>query len=270
VARNKKAKEYASLAAHVEPATEVTINLPGGETSSGPLQDIRVEPWIEGDLKLRQLAAKIESDYMAFVEVAKQAINESWYLKFGYPDASDYFETRIGLSYRTLRRRLTILEAIERLPAGDQEKAKRAMVEIGPHKAAAIAPMLGRDEGWEKMVEFAKQATDQAVQSAVSERLGHPRRGPGPAQPGDRFLDYCLNIVPPDTREQVEEVFMAFMKLIDSHNAVAVFLYLVKIGEAELAAHGIEVTYASTQAAPKSSAPEQDEAEDPEPTQENG
>ncbi len=230
MARNRKAKEYASLATQTpgEPAEPTGPAVP-------PLQ-----PWIEGDLKLRQLAQRIETDYLAFCEVAKTAMAEGWHQKFGYVDASAYFDERIGLSYRTVRRRLAILEAIQRLPEAEQSEARAVMVELGSHKAGALAPLLGQEQvDWRESAEFARRATEDAVQSMVSEKLGRPHRGlPASEHPGHRFFAYILNTVPPDERERTEWVFQELMKLAESHNPMAVFLVLVGLGEAELAAQG--------------------------------
>lgn len=236
MARNRKAKEYASLAGR---AAENPLE---GAAADSTLPEVPpLEPWIAGDIKLRQLAQRIETDYLDFCAVAQTAMAENWHLKFGFVDASDYFEQRVGLSYRTLRRRLTILESIQRLPEAEQPEAKKILTEIGPKKAAAIAPMLGKpDLDWRAAADFAKGVNESAVQSMVSEKLGHPHRGlPASQHPGARFYDYLLNIVPPDERERTKFVFDELLKMAGSHNPVAVFLVLVGLGEQELAAHGI-------------------------------
>ena len=229
MARNKKAKEYASLAAHVEAAAPGQPEVPA------------LEPWIEGDLKLKQLAQRIETDYLEFCALAQTAMADNWHQKFGYVDASAYFDERVGLSYRTVRRRLAILEAIQRLPEGEQEEAKATMTALGSKKAGVLAPMLGKpDLDWKAAATFAQGVNEAAVQSMVSEKLGHPHRGlAASVHPGQRFFDYILNTVPPDERERTEWVFNQLMKMAQSHNPMAVFLVLVGLGEQELAAHGI-------------------------------
>ena len=241
MARNKKAKEYASLAAHVQEPTSdpVTDAYLEGIMKRDPVPPL--EPWIEGDLKLRQLAQRIETDYLEFCAVAQTAMAENWHQKFGFVDAGDYFDQRVGLSYRTVRRRLTILEAIQRLPEGEQEAAKVTMTELGSKKAAVLAPMLGKpDLDWKAAATFAKGVNEAAVQSLVSEKLGHPHRGlPAGVHPGQRFYEYLLNTVPPDEQERTKWVFDQLMKMAGSHNPMAVFLVLVGLGEQELGAHGI-------------------------------
>lgn len=235
MARNKKAKEYASLAAHVEP----TIEEVSGAVHPDNLPAL--EPWVNGDLKLKQLAQRIESDYLAFCALAQTAMLENWHQKFGYVDASTYFDERVGLSYRTVRRRLVILESIQRLPEAEQAEAKAIMTELGSKKAGALAPLLGKpDMDWKVAATFAKGVNEAAVQSMVSEKLGHQHRGLTASQhPGSRFYEYILNIVPPDERDRTKFVFDELLKMAGSHNAMAVFLVLVGLGEQELAAHGI-------------------------------
>ena len=145
------------------------------------------------------------------------------------------------MSYRSVRRRLSVLEAILRLPEGEQEEAKATMTALGSKKAGVLAPMLGKpDLDWKAAADFAKGVNESAVQSMVSEKLGHPHRGlPASQHPGTRFYAYILNTVPPDERERTQFVFDELLKMAGSHNPMAVFLVLVGLGEQELAAHGI-------------------------------
>ena len=234
MARNKKAKEYASLAAHVEPPAE---------SAPGQPEVPALQPWIEGDLKLRQLAKRIEGDYLDFCALAQTAMAENWHQKFGYVDASDYFDERVCLSYRTVRRRLAVLEAIQRLPEAEQAEAKTAMTELGSKKAGALAPLLGKpDMDWKVAATFAKGVNEAAVQSMVSEKLGHQHRGLAAGQhPGERFLAYLLNVVPPDEHDRVEKAFIAGFKITESRNAMAVFLAMVNCFIRDLADSGIVI-----------------------------
>ncbi len=236
MARNRKAKEYASL------AVQAAETPPEGAKAERTLPWVQpLEPWVEGDLKLKQLAQRIETDYLEFCALAQTAMADNWHQKFGYVDASAYFDERVGLSYRTVRRRLAVLEAIQRLPESEQAEAKVTMTALGAKKAGALAPLLGKpDLDWKVAATFAKGVNEAAVQSMVSEKLGHQHRGLTASQhPGERFLAYLLNVVPPDERERTEFVFQQLMKMAESRNAMAIFLVLVGLGEQELAAHGI-------------------------------
>jgi len=76
----------------------------------------------------------------------------------------------------------------------------------------------------------------------VSEKLGRPHRGlPAGQHPGDRFLGFILNAVPPEEHDRVERAFQAGFKILDSHNAMAVFLAMVNAFIRDLADSGIVV-----------------------------
>ena len=70
------------------------------------------------------------------------------------------------------------------------------------------------------------EATVEAVQDRVSRETGAQPRGPA-SDPGERFLAFVLNAVPPDAQEEVEEVFRLGMKLADTKNPMVVFLMMV-------------------------------------------
>lgn len=187
------------------------------------------------DLMLRQHAQRLALQYLDFCELAEECISGKFYERFGFVDAEPYFQERIGVSYRTLRRRMAILEALHRLPPDTQPRARLALAEIGVSKASILAPVLGRpDEDWEKWVEFAKAATEDAVQAAVSDLTEAKRRGSAPADDWSRFYKFVLAQVPPERRSQVEQVFRGIMALADSDNEMGAFLVLIDLGQAEL------------------------------------
>lgn len=190
------------------------------------------------DLELRQRARRIEADYMAFIELAQEAIAGQYHLKFGFQTEEAYFSDRVGISYRSVRRRLQILEGVLRLPPAEQTEARAALAEIGAHKAAEVARILGRDGGapWRDLVEFAKGVTEEALREEVSIRLGTKPRGLPAGQPGDAFLRYVLNQIPPEVLDHVEQTFAGLMRRFELSSAVSAFLVLVDLGAAELAA----------------------------------
>lgn len=196
----------------------------------------------EVDTLLRQSAQRLEMGFLDFVELAREAIDEKIHERFGFLDESAYFQERIGVSYRSLRRGLAVLEGLRKLPAGQMELAKQAIAEIGSHKSAILAPVLGKEgQDWQTWVALAKEATEEALQDLVSSELGHKPRGMAKA-PGERFLSFLLNSVPPERREQVEWVFRklgAYSDPQNQWNSVAVFIQLVAFGEQELNGHGI-------------------------------
>jgi hypothetical protein len=197
----------------------------------------------EVDTLLRQHAQRIETGYMDFMELAREAIENKYYERFKdasgqiYLDAEPYFQDRIGISYRSVRRRLQTLEGVLRLPAEEQGDAKRALAALGSHKAAEVARIMGRDQGspWRDVAEMATQMTEDALREEVSARLEAKPRGL-PGAPGERFLRMVLAQVPPDVREHTEAVFRGVMKRFELTNAMAAFLVLVDLGGQELAA----------------------------------
>lgn len=192
------------------------------------------------DLALRQGASRLETDFFAFVRLAKECIDEGLWARFGFDGPAKYFEDRIGISYRSLTRRLSILEGIKRLPEAEQPDAEHALAELGSHKSGILARAFGRDGvDWRELVEFARRATEEAVQDRVSTETRAKPRGPA-SEPGEKFLAYVLQHVPPDEVDFTRAVFDGLMALADSgrRNPLAAFLILVRLGHAELAAHG--------------------------------
>ena len=192
---------------------------------------------VEVDTLLRQYRQRLDEQFMGFIELARECIQEGYHTRWGYVDPEPYFEDRIGVSYRTVRRRLQTLEGVLRLPAEEQQDAKRALAALGSHKAAEVARIMGRDQGspWRDMAEMATQMTEDALREEVSARLEAKPRGL-PGAPGERFLRMILAQVPPDVREHTEAVFKGVMRRFELTNAMAAFLVLVDLGGQELAA----------------------------------
>lgn len=179
------------------------------------------------DTELRRLSTRIESDFFAVCELVQEAIDGAYYARFGFADAERYLEDRLGLSYRSVRRRLAVLDAVRALPAKDQEDAKTQLAAVGSHKAAALAPALRQDpQGWREWVKTAAAETVEAVQGRVTRALGLKPRG-STETPGSRFLAYVLNQVG-DARDEVEETFRLGGQLARSDHAVAVFISLCR------------------------------------------
>lgn len=195
-------------------------------------------PWERLDLELRQAAQRISRDFLAFSDLALRAIRERTHEHFGFSDASLYLTERIGVSYRTVRRWLSVAEAIEALPAEQHQSAREALAQLGAHKAAALAPVFGRDGlDWRQYAEFALGATVEAVQGRVSADLGLKPRGPLSA-PGERFLGWLLNQMPPEVQDYVREVFEALMDVGEHRNPVAAMITMIDLAARDLAAQG--------------------------------
>jgi hypothetical protein len=164
------------------------------------------------DAELRYRATRLESDFLTIVELCQEVIERGYYARFQYRDAESYLEQRIGLSYRSVRRRLGTIEAIQKLPANERKPARAALVEIGSHKASIVAPALRNDpSGWREWVGKAKAVPEAALQQSVSLALGHRPRGTvvaRAAQPGETW--YARVLAPPlpdELRELTQRVF---------------------------------------------------------------
>jgi hypothetical protein len=179
------------------------------------------------DQELRQRATRIETDFLTLCELVQEVADGAFYARFGFQDLDGYLEERIGLSYRSVRRRLTVLEAIRALPPADQDAAKVSLAALGASKAAVLAPMVKRPGvDWRTWAETAASTPVASLQAQVSRELGLRPRGAADA-PGTRFLAYVLNQVPPDVREEVQVVFDAVAEVAGSTNAVEHFLLIL-------------------------------------------
>ena len=190
------------------------------------------------DLALREGARRIEASYMEWIEHAREAIDGQYYVKYGFTDPGPYFTERVRVSYRTVRRRLSILEGLRRLPESEQRDARAALAEVGAHKAGEIARILGRDGAspWRDLVDLAQSMSEDALREEISVRLGTRPRGLPADHPGDRFLRFLLNNVPPEVKDHVEQTMAAIMRRFEFANAVSAFLILVDLGAQEAAA----------------------------------
>jgi hypothetical protein len=180
------------------------------------------------DAELKRHATRIERDFLTVCELVQEVITEGYYARYGFVDAERYLEDRLGLSYRSVRKRVAALEAIRSLPATERESARQAIAEVGATKASILAPALKQDaDGWRDWVKHAATETVEDLQSRVTTALGLKARGPAPEAPGAKFLAYVLNQVG-DAREEVMEAFELGMRLARSDHAVAVFIALCR------------------------------------------
>lgn len=180
-----------------------------------------------------------ESSWLDFCEAAWHVIRTEAWVTAGYPDPVRFFEDRVKVSYRGLRRSLTIFEAVMALPPAEQEDAKTALVRIGKHKAAALAPLflngIPDDDGtpaaapdWRAWTARAERLTEKALQAEVTEHLGHGRTPAAEETPGERFYAALRVYIPEDARAEVDEVFACGRRIAGTDNNVAVFLNLVR------------------------------------------
>ena len=185
-----------------------------------------VERHVHVDLALRQAAAGIMRRWLEFCDWAAECLQEKYYERFGFVDPLPYFEERVGIRYRTLRRFLSVHEAIKRLPPAEQKEARDTFAEIGAHKASIIAAAVGDDRAdWRMLADFARKASESALQERVSAETGRART-PSGDEPGAKLYKLLLNNCPPEAKDLLEQTFDAGFRLMQSKNAWAVLLAL--------------------------------------------
>ena len=209
----------------------VEVAIPRPSTALAPHESL--------DLQLRQAAKRLASGFLQLCDLAVQAIAEKVHERFGYDSEARYFDERVGISYRTLRRWLAIHEGLNRLPEADRQEAAAALVELGSHKAGVLAPILGLDgQDWRAWTRIAVEADEATLQQGVSAVTGARPRG---LSAKDTFLDFVLNRMPPERRDYVERVYVAIMRAGEITNSIAAHLILVDMGRRDLADQGVEV-----------------------------
>lgn len=175
------------------------------------------------DLSLRQRAQRIATDFLAFAEDALEFIEIKGYERFGFLSEADYFTVRVGISYRSLRRWLSVAEALRALPDAERASARGQIEAVGGHKAAILAPLIGA-EPLSEWVEKAQALSEDQLQAQVSRALGHKPRGEI-TEPGERFERYVLNLMPDaEARTLAERFFRVGKRVTENPNAVRVFL----------------------------------------------
>lgn len=192
------------------------------------------------DLELRQRAQRLAGEFLAFAERAQAAIDAGVPARFGYVDPETYFEERIGLSWRSIRRWLAVVEGLRRLPDdAARQSAAAAVSALGGQKAAILAPVLGRaGENWETWTHRAATLPRERLQAEVSAAVGAKPRGEDP--PGAAFLRFILSRLPDEeTRALVGSVFEAVFELTGSPNAVGAFIHIVQEASSDIFAAAV-------------------------------
>ena len=208
---------------------------------------IVLKPYEQVDADLRQSAARIAGSFFAFVDLAARAIDEQVYVHYGFRDSMAYFESRVGIKYRTVKRWLSIRTAVQRLPEDEQADARKALAAIGAHKASVLAPLLGQPpkagasvKDWRETVRIAESATEEGLQEYVSGLTGAGRK-PADGSVGARFLSGILIHIHPDLQDYVRDVFDALMKEYDLNDPRAAFVIMLDMANRDLGDSGVEV-----------------------------
>src|SRR5215831_15571731 len=109
------------------------------------------------DAILRQTARNLFSEWLRFAEAARDFVDGGFWVRFKFETPEAYFDERLGLSYRTVRRWLSVVDGLRRLPVKERPEAEQALTGLGSHKAGALAPVLGKDgQDWKAWVMVAR------------------------------------------------------------------------------------------------------------------
>lgn len=220
---------------------------PGGDAAAvlaleAPVDRERAKKY---DARLRVLVRDMSRSFIQFLTIVKAVVTERLYTALDYADAPTYFEERIGYSWRTIRRRLAILEALERIKdPSERDEVQKELEALGVHRAAVLAPVIGQ-EGirWRQLLKRAVKVDEGALQAEVSRLLGSKARG---LTEGDktetrtvheesRWLRYTINrLVDDGARAEVRNVFSAGRVAWDTDSDLAVLLGLVREAKVEL------------------------------------
>ncbi len=158
-----------------------------------------LEPHEETLLKLQQIWRRVNESHMEAAEATWAAYQEKLWEHFGFADAAQFFEDRIGVSFRHVQRVLSIWRAHLAIPEAERADARAALTEIGVHKAAIIAPQLAeateeKPVDWRKLTADAKTHSIQALQDKVSTARGIARKTREPED--DRTLAFLRSRCP--------------------------------------------------------------------------
>lgn len=180
------------------------------------------------DQILQSAARNLFTEWLRFAEAAQDFIAESYWVRFKFPTPEAYFEQRLGLSYRTVRRWCSIVEGLRRLPKPEATEAQKMLVGLGSHKAGVLAPVLGRPgQDWRAWVMAAQSTPEETLQTRVSEVLGHRPRGPSIA-PGETWYRRLLGPpLPDDIAEEAKEVFAYGEHVAETKNPIDIFRHML-------------------------------------------
>lgn len=177
------------------------------------------------DTILVQSARNLFSEWLRFARAAQDFLDGGYWVHYRVQTPEAYFETRCGISFRTVSRWLAVAKGLGRLPKPEQGEAETALVGLGSHKAGVLAPVLGREgQDWKAWVIIAREKAEPDLQARVSVALGHRPRGattgaPDDVQIGETWYARLLAPPLPDTlREQTQRVFKLAEVALDKPN----------------------------------------------------
>jgi hypothetical protein len=194
------------------------------------------------DRNLRVLLGQLGEHFIELGEEALASIEAEDYRAYGYADAEDYFVTSLGVEYRTVQKWIAVAQGLRRLPPAEEAKVRKQLADLGPGKAAVLAPVIGMMQTlgqgdnppeevpmWTPLLEAAPLLTEAALQDRVSEARGLTTRERTDGKRGDRFLSVLIAHMPDAaSKAEVHLVFDALKELDPSGTRVGHFLRLIQ------------------------------------------
>lgn len=162
------------------------------------------------DAALRDLAGQMSHAMFDFMDLAAEVVKDNLHVRMHYQDVESYFDQRIGYRWRSLRRRLAIHEAVQKLEEGERREARAALIGLKIHRAATLAPVFDKPgQDWREWVKRAERLDEKQLQEQVSKALGLKKRGAAPDDltPDDRWYKRTIGLVPEDARAEIEDIF---------------------------------------------------------------
>ena len=192
---------------------------------------------------MRTLTRRMSADFVLASELAWEAHDKAYWQEVQREDGTAYdteeafFEDVLHVeAFRSAARRIAIGRMLAALPEPARDDVRAKLAGVGVTKAEIVVPMLeAHAEDPIQRAVWLDRAQDFSVrdlQQAVNAETGS-QRPRNDADDNERLLSAILKYLPPETREEVRDVFIAGMRLHDTAKVSVVFLYMVKEVKAE-------------------------------------
>ena len=170
------------------------------------------------EIKAQEVTQRMNQTTMQAAEIYYQIYTEKLWERRGFADMQDYFNDRIGIAYRTAMRAIQIWEAHLAIPEETRADARRALEQIGVHRAAIIAPAIKESPlTWTEWTKAAAEISQEALQEKVSKTRGLP---PKQGTDGDRLYNTFVSRLDKDEREEFEQTYKALSRITESKDFV--------------------------------------------------
>jgi len=192
---------------------------------------------------LRQRAQGGFAENLETCELVQLADSLQRWAKTGHKNLPEYLESVCGLNYRSLRRYLSIVEALATVGEPLRKAVRDLLLAMGAKKASILAPWIeeqGEAVTVEAVAAWAEQAagmTEAAFQEAVTTARGaKPRGAAGDAEA--QVLKLLLSVVPPERYAWAERVYRMAARVAETTNPIYAYLVALELLAQDLAHQG--------------------------------